>query len=183
MQNETVALIVSFFAVVFVVIAYFCKNKSAYLLFQALSILCLAVSYFFSLEFFAMIGLSVSLCRTVVFFFYEKKGKEVPIIGSYIFSGVTVLAYFLVNWVILKTAKPIDIICVLSLIGYCFIFRIRNLQTVRYAMTVPLSLSIIYNIFCNATIFAVASYSVELVADLFSIIKNRKRKEIVSQDK
>ncbi len=39
-------------------------------------------------------------------------------------------------------------------------------------MIIPLILSIVFNVFSNATIFAVLSYLIELIADFVAIIKN-----------
>ena len=73
MDNRILALIASFIAMAFVILSYFVKKKAYYLLFQLLCIVCLIISYFFSLQFFAMIGLAVGLFRTITFFVYEKK--------------------------------------------------------------------------------------------------------------
>ena len=53
MENQTFALIASFIAMVSVVMAYFVKNKSYYLLYQVICVLFLVVSYFFTVQFFA----------------------------------------------------------------------------------------------------------------------------------
>ncbi len=172
MYNQPLALITSFLAMAFVIVSYFLKNKSMYLLFQALNMCLLVISYFFSLEFFAMIGLAVSLIRTVTFFVFEQKGRTAPLFMAFLFAGLTVGAYVIVNLLILKNLKLIDIICVVSLVSYSFIFRIRNLKLVRYMMLFPLTLSVIYNLLCSATIFVVCSYGFEILADVVAIIKS-----------
>lgn len=177
MINENLALITSFIAVGLVVTAYFQKKRSLYLLFQSLNLFCLVLSYLFSGEFFAMVGLSVSLLRTLTFFVYEEKQKDAPLILAFVFASLTVAAYFIVNLWVLKTAKPLDILCLIALVMYSFIFKIKSLKTVRFCMLLPLSISIVYNIFSAATIFVVLSYSIELFADILSICKyHLKRK-------
>ena len=171
MENRVLALIAGFIAMAFVIMAYFVKKKALYLLFQILCILFLIVSYFFSVQFFAMIGLAVGLCRTVTFFIFENKGKVAPIYWSFIFSALTIASYFTVNFGILKTAQPLDILCLLALCAYAFIFRIRNLKIVRFAMIIPTGLSILFNILTNAAIFATMSYVFELGANIVSIFK------------
>lgn len=188
MINEVLAYITSFIAVGFVVTAYFVKKRSLYLLFQSLNLFCLVLSYLFSGEFFVMVGLSVSLIRTVTFFAYEEKQKEAPLILAIVFASLTVAAYFIVNLWILKTAKPLDILCLVALVMYSFIFKIQNLKTVRFCMLLPLSISIVYNLFSAATVFVVLSYAIELLADILSICKyhlllNRKRINTFKKEK
>lgn len=182
MENQTLALIASFIAMTFVVMAYFVKKKAYYLLFELLCIVFLIVSYFFTVQFFAMIGLAVGLFRTVTFFVYENKGRQAPIGWSFLFSGLTIASYFIVNFGILKTSQPLDVLCVVALVMYAFIFRIRDLKTVRFTMLIPLSLSILFNALTNAAFFATLSYTFELCANVVSIFKyhvfNKKPKDL-----
>ena len=171
MENPTLALIASFMAMVMVACSYFVKKKSLYLTFQALCIVFLILSYFFSLEFFAMIGLVIGLFRTLVFFAYEKYDRKAPLWLSFLLSGLTIASYFIVNLGILKTAKPLDLLCLASLVAYAFIFRIRNLKIVRFTMLAPTVISILYNALTYAPIFTCCSYVIELVANVVSIFK------------
>ena len=171
MENEIFALIAGFFAMAFVMIAYFVKKKGLYLLFQLLCIICLVISYFFNAQYFAMIGLSVGLLRAVTFFIFENKGKVAPIYWSVIFSALTLASYFIVNFAILKTAQPLDVLCLLALCMYAFIFRIRNLKIVRFTMIIPTILSILFNVLTHAALFATLSYAFELGANVVSIFK------------
>ncbi|MBQ8320044.1 MAG: YgjV family protein [Clostridia bacterium] len=171
MENQTLALIASFIAMAFVVIAYFVKKKAYYLLCELLCVVFLVISYFFTVQFFAMIGLVVGLFRTVTFFVYENKDKQAPIGWSFLFSGLTIAFYFIVNFGILKTAQPLDALCVLALVAYAFIFRIRNLKIVRFTMIIPTVLSILFNVLTRAAIFATLTYVFELCANAVSIFK------------
>lgn len=187
MDNPILATIASFLAMVMVVLAYFVKKKSVYLTFQASCIVFLIFSYFFSLQFFAMIGLTIGLCRTLVFFVYEKYNKRAPIWLSFLLGGMTVASYFIVNLGILHTAKPLDILCLVALVMYAFIFRIRNLKIVRFTMLVPTVLSILYNALTFAPIFSCCTYIFELVANVISILKyhvfgEKKRAEIALKE-
>ena len=171
MENATLALIASFFAMSFVVVSYFVKKKEHYLLFQFLCIVFLIISYFFSLEFFAMVGLVIGLGRTVTFFIYEKKEKKAPILWAFFFSGLSLASYFIINLGFLGEAKPLDILFLVGLMMYAFIFRIRNLKTVRFLMLAPTLLSVLFNVLSHAPIFAILSYSFELGANILSIVK------------
>ena len=171
MENRTLALVASFIAMAFVVMSYFVKKKSYYLIFQLLCIAFLVVSYFFTVQFFAMVGLSVGILRALIFFFYEKQEKEAPIYWSFIISGMTICSYFMVNFWILKTAQPLDILCLIGLVMYAFIFRIRNLKIVRYTMLIPTMLAILFNLLTSAAVFATLAYVFELLANIVSIFK------------
>lgn len=170
-MNETLAFIVSFIAMVLIAASYFFKKKEKYLLFQLLGIVFLMLSYFFTGEYFAMIGLGIAIMRTLVFFLYEKKEKTAPISLAFLFSALSVLAYFIVNFGILRTAKPADIIYLSALFGYAFVFRIRNIKTVRFAVLIPTTLSIVYNVVIEAVPFVIISYAFELGANIVSIFK------------
>jgi len=171
MENPTLALITSFLSMAFIVVAYFVRKKVYYLLLELLCIVFLVISYFFTAQFFAMIGLAVGLFRTVTFFIYEQKEKRAPIIWSFIFSALTIASYFIVNLWILKTAQLLDLLCLVALIMYAFIFRIRNLKIVRFTMIVPTVLSILFNVLTHAALFATLSYVFELLANIVSIFK------------
>lgn len=171
MENEVLAWIASFLAMVFVVLAYFVKAKERYLLFQALCVACLILSYFFSLEFFAMVGLTIGLCRSLIFFVYEKKDLKAPIEISFVLSALTVASYLIINIGIKKDAKIVDILCLTELVMYAFIFRIRDLKTVRYTMLLPTVISIAYNVLIIAPPFTVLTYVFELGANVVSIFK------------
>ena len=171
MKNETLALIASFIAMAFAASAYFVKRKSGYLLCELLCIVFLIVSYFFTVQFFAMIGLAIGFFRTVTFFVYESKERQAPIIWSFIFSGLTIASYFTVNYAILKTAKILDVLCMLALVMYAFIFRVRNLKIVRFSMLAPTVLSILFNVLTGAALFSTLTYAIELCANVISIFR------------
>lgn len=125
MENRVLALIASFIAMFCVSMAYFMRKKSYYLLCQLLCILFLSVSYFFTLQFFAMIGLAVGFFRAITFFIYENKEKQASIYWSFLFSVLTILSYWIINFKILKTAQPLDILCLSALINLNNIIRVK----------------------------------------------------------
>ena len=171
MGDGTVALIISFLSVVFVVCAYFVKNKEMYLVFQALCIVALILSYLVTGHFFATVGLAISLVRTLVFFFYEQKNCNAPLWVSFALGVATCIAYVIVNLLILKDAQPKDLILLTAGVMYAFIFRIRNLKIVRYTMFAPTALSIVYNLWISAPIFVTLSYVFEAIANGVSIVR------------
>ncbi len=171
MDNPILALLASFIAMVFVVCAYFVKKKSLYLMFQASCIVFLIISYFFTVQFFAMVGLAIGLMRALTFFGYEHKNKNAPLWLAFAFSAATLASYFIINLWILKTAQPLDLLCLAGLIMYAFIFRIRDLKTVRFAMLAPTVLSILFNTLTQAALFTSLTYVFELTANVVSIFR------------
>ena len=167
------ALFVSLIAMLLISSSYFYKKKSLYLLFQALGMVFLVLSYLLTGEYFAMIGLGIGLARALTFFAYEKADKEAPLVWVFAFSALTVFAYVVVNLCILQTVKPLDIIYLLGLIGYIVVFRIRNLNLVRYLALIPTALSLLYNVLIVAVPFVIVSYAFELAAALAAIVKYR----------
>ena len=170
MKNEVLSLIASFIAMAFVICSYFVKKKN-FLLFQALCIVFLIISYFFNLQFFAMVGLMIGLARSLTFYYYEKKNVEAPLYWAIIFSILTLASYFIINLWILKDVKPVDVLYLIGLLLYIFIFRVRDIKKVRYLMLFPTALSVIFNILSGAAIFATLCYVFELSANVVSIIK------------
>jgi len=171
MDNKALALASSFIAMSLIVISYFVRKKEKYLLFQLLGILFLIASYFFSVDWLAMIGMIVGACRTVTFFLYERKGDKASILWAFLFSFLSLASFFIINAKTGAGVKVEDILLLISLIGYAFIFRVRSLKVVRFTMFVPLSLSVLYNILAAAPLFTVLSYSFELGANIVSVFK------------
>ena len=106
-----------------------------------------------------------------LFLLYENNDKYAPLGLSYLFSGLTVLAYFLVNVVVLKDYALWDILYLVALVFYAFTFRIRNLSLMRLIMTIPTGLSVVYGFGIGATAFVIVSYVFEFCANLLAIIR------------
>lgn len=117
------------------------------------------------------------------FFVYENKDQQAPIAWAFLFSGLTVASYFIVNYGILKTAQPLDVLCVLSLVMYAFIFRIRNLKIVRFTMLIPTILSILFNVLTSAALFTTLTYVFEFFANVVTIFKYHILGEKQNRDK
>ncbi len=171
MTKEEAALLVSFVAMGLVVVSYFFKKKNVFLILQSVAIGFLILSYLFTGEYFAMIGIGIGLIRTLVYFAYERNMQETPLYWTVTFCLVTVAAYFTVNFWVLGEAKPLDVLYLASLILYAIVFRIRDLKWMRRLAIIPITLALAYNIFANSTPFILASYSLELAANLAAILK------------
>ena len=173
MTREEWALVVSIVVMLVMCSSYFFKKKSLYLAMQGMGIAFLMVAYILLREYFAMIGLVIGLARSMVYLLYEWKDKETSIWWAVLFSALGVACYVVINLWVLRSAKPYDLIYLVGLIAYAFIFRIRNLKLVRYLVLIPTALSIAYNALISAGIFVVISYSFELGANVVASVKVR----------
>lgn len=171
MTPEQWSLVASFIAMMLIAGSYFWKNKSGFLILQSSGMVFLMISYCCDGLYFPMIGLTVGLARSLIFYAYEKKDKVAPIAWPYIFTGLSVVAYLIINVGILHTQEWYDSIYLIGLVLYAFVLRIRNIEVLRYVVTLPTAVSILYHILSGAAIFAVISYCFELCANIVAILK------------
>lgn len=171
MTKEEAALLVSFIAMSLVIISYFLKKKNAFLFVQTGAVVFLLLSYLFTEEYFAMIGMGIGLVRSVVYFYYEQRGEIVSVWWMLGICLSTVAAYFIVNFGVLGEAKPIDILYVVALVLFAVAFRIRDLKIMRRVTVIPISCAVLFNIFASSTPFVILSYSLELASNLAAIVK------------
>ena len=187
MTREEWAFVVSILVMLVMCTSYFFKRKSLYLTMQGVGITLLMVSYILWREYFAMVGLAIGLIRSVVYLLYEWKDKPTPIWWAILFTAAGVACYLVVNLWIQGNAKPVDIIYLVGLVAYAFIFRIRNLVLVRYLVLIPTALSIAYNALLGVSaVMVVISYSFEMCANLLAIAKHhlfdKKKKNIEAKE-
>ena len=183
MLTEILAQAVSFLALAFIVSSYFTSKKN-YLLFQALGIIGLTLSYLLKCNYFAMVGMVLALSRSVTFYVYEKYDKKAPVALSVLLSGLTVIAYFIVNVWIQGSGKYVDILYLVSLIFYAFTFRIRDRKCLLYTTLIPTGLALIYSIASYTTLFVVLSYGFEFAANITALAKfyiDKRKSERESQ--
>ena len=169
-MEDILAKMVSFLALLLISSSYF-VNKKNYLFFQSLGMVCLAISYLLTGEYFAMVALCIGLMRALTFFAYEKAQKDAPLFLSFLFAGLTVLAYLIVNLGIQKTVKSEDLLYLVAKVFFAFTFRIRNLKTLRFLTLIPTSLAVIYSFLCNTTVFVILSTLFEFGAVIVAIFK------------
>lgn len=187
MTKEEWAWLLSFIAMALLFASYFFKKKSVFLALQSSALCFLITTYLLRERYFATVGLSLGLARTLVYLYYENKGRVAPLACMLIFSVATTAAYFIVNLGVLKDAKPVDILYLGSLIGYAVAFRISNVTVMRRASMVPILLSVLYNSVNFTTPFVLASSLIELVSNASAIVKYevidvRKRKKKIQRE-
>ena len=168
---DILALLASFLAMALIAASYFCPNKILYLFLQSLGMVFLMASYLFTGAFFALIGLGIGLCRGLTYFVYERQEKTAPVWTAWLFTIATLAAYAIVDLGIEQSARPVDIFYLLSLIGFAFVMRERDLKTVRFGSLMPVALGVLYTALSQAPVFSVLSYSFELGATVLSILR------------
>ena len=173
MTREQWAFIISVTVMLVMCASYFFKKKSLYLIVQGAGITLLMAAYILWKEYFAMVGLVIGLARMLVYLWYEHKDEHAPMWWAILFSAAGVACYVIINLWIQGNAKIVDVIYLVGLVAYAFIFRIRNLNLVRYLVLIPTGLSILYNALLGAgTVMVVVSYSFEMCASIAAIIKH-----------
>ncbi len=187
MTKEQWAFVISVLVMLVMCASYFFKKKKIYLAMQGVGITLLMVAYLLQGHYFAMVGLAIGLLRSIVYLLYEWKNKKTPLWWAIAFTVVGVMCYGVINLWILKDTNYFDVIYLLGLAAYAFVFRIRNLVLMRYLVILPIALSILYNALAEVGIFVVISYSFELCANIVAIIKyhyfdKNKAKQKVKED-
>jgi len=172
MTKEQWAFVISVLVMLVMCASYFFKKKKIYLAMQGVGITLLMIAYLLQGHYFAMVGLAIGLLRSIVYLLYEWKNKKTPLWWAIAFTVVGVMCYGVINLWILKDTNYFDVIYLLGLAAYAFVFRIRNLVLMRYLVTLPIVLSILYNALAEVGIFVVISYSFELCANVAAIIKH-----------
>ncbi len=170
MTGDQISLIISFISMLLYASSYLFRRKSTYLIFQGLGGFLLMFSYLFIGNYFAMISMFLWIFRTASYFWFEIKDRPVPVWFVVANCIVLILNYIVVNMLILHTASFVDIIFLITSCLYAIVFSFRNLQMVRYTITVPLALTVVYNVLINAPIFTVISFSFELLVAIATII-------------
>lgn len=170
MSQPIVPAICSFMTLLFVSVSYFFKKKSTYLILQASSVVCMVLCYVFISNYIGVLSLCLGLVRVSIYYILEQKNKKAPVWVVMVFCGLTVLNYFLINALVQNGTTAYDWILVASMCLYAIVFSIRNLNVLRYLVTIPLALSTIYNWLIDAPIFSTLSYLLELVVAIVSII-------------
>ncbi|MBR2498992.1 MAG: YgjV family protein [Clostridia bacterium] len=186
MYNYTVSLLAGLVAIIFVIASYLVTKKSRFLTCQTLAILFLSVSYLFVEQYFAMVGMAFSVVRTIVYFVLETKNKAPNFWLKTLFALLSVFAYVVINLVILKNARYIDLLFLSANVMYSYLFGIRDLKLLRYLMLVPTAVTSIYNVIAPASLFVIISYIFEFFANVVGIIKARieeKKEQIIPFNK
>ena len=87
------------------------------------------------------------------------------------FSVLSISAYVIIDWVVLKNTAWFNVFYLIGLVLYAFIFWIRDLKVMRHLAPAPTAFSVAYCLLSGADIFVIIAYSLELCANIVSIVK------------
>lgn len=130
-------------AIVLVLIGYMVNTKKKQLILSILANILIILSFLFLGAYTASLGIVVATIRTIIFFIYELKFKEVP---NWIISSVFLLLIFSTAINNIETINPIDLIPMISLMLFTLGFRIRKLVYMRLFFIIPLIMFLVYDL-------------------------------------
>ena len=161
-------------------LSYFFSKKSHYLVLQLTGNVFLSLSYCFIGEYFTMIAVFIGIFRGLICYTFEKKNKKVPIPVIVGICAVTVSCYVIINYVIFSAASMWDFLYLFASCMYAVTFSIRNIRVMRYAVLVPHTSAVVYNLLIAAPITSAVSYAIELGVTVLAIVRfeifGRKKK-------
>ena len=152
-------------------ISYFFNNKRNYLILQLTGNVFLSVSYMLLGAYFTMVSVIIGIARGLVCYVYERKDKKVPVAVVAGLCLATVASYVIINYVILSQASAWDFLYLIASCMYSVTFAIRNIRVMRYAVLIPHSCAIAYNLLIKAPISSAMSYGIELAVTVAAIVK------------
>ena len=159
--------------------SYFFNNKRNYLSLQVVGNVFLLLSYLLMGAYFTMVSVGIGIGRGLICYSYEKLNKKVPVYIVFTLCFVTILSYFIINYVILSgTASPWDVLYLIASCMYAITFAIRNIKLMRYLVLIPHTCAITYNLLIRAPISSAISYGIEFAITVIAIIKFRIQEKI-----
>ena len=182
MYNYPISLASGLIAMLFVFASYMVSKKTGFLITQTVAIIFLSLSYLFVEQYFAMIGMAFAAIRTVVYYLLERKNKAPSFVLKSLFAFLSVLSYFVVNIIILESARYLDLLFLIANIMYAYLFGIRDLNLLRYLFLIPTAMVSVYNVIAPASLFVIISYIFEFVVNVIGIIKanvKEKREKVI----
>ena len=160
-------------ALILVCVGYFLKKKSHFLIIQTVA------NFFYAGAFFvvgAYVGAGlvvVSIFRCVYLYIAEKYSFKYTVH----FLPIFIVCYIIIT--IIFWDSPWDFVPLITSTLFTVGFTIKNLQTMRYVLTIPNALLVLYNILKTTYTSALLDF-IELIVIIVVIIRyniNKKRSE------
>lgn len=178
MDNHTLSFVMSTVALALYSCSYFFDNKRNYLILQVIGNIFLSLSYLLMGAYFTMISVGIGIGRGLICYRYEKLNKKVPFYVIFGLCFATILTYVVVNYIVLSTASPWDVLYLIASCMYAITFAIRNIKLMRYMVLIPHGSAVLYNLLVRAPISSAISYGIEFVITIVAIIKFRIQEKI-----
>lgn len=156
--------IVGLIALIVVIVGYFGKTRKLFYFTQVLANILLSTGFLIKGNFLAGIGIAIATARSLTFLIFDIKDKDVPkyLVGIFI---VLFIANGIYNW-----TNALDLLSIVALITNTLFCQIKEQKIMKLCMTIPVSLTIIYDIFSlflTKTILKI----IELLAIIIFFIK------------
>jgi hypothetical protein len=138
--NYIISQVVGLVAIIIIIIGYSVNTKKKQLLLSIFANIFISISFLFLGTYVACIGIIISTIRTIIFFIYELKFKQVP---TWLISIIFLVLIF--NSSILMESLW-DLVPMFSLMLFTLGFRIRRLVYMRLFFIIPLIMFFVYDI-------------------------------------
>lgn len=168
------AQIMGLIALILISLSYQCKTKKNFLFTQIFSNIFFALQYFLLHAYSAFCSNIVSITRTIIFYIYTKRKKEIPIYFP-IFIISTIIIIGIITYKDLYSIIPIIIA-----ISYTIATYQKNLKITYIISIITCLLWIIYNKEVNAYIGIISSI-IELIASSIGLFRIRGKNERISK--
>ena len=170
MSSYVLAQIIGAFAVAFMVTSYINTKKERYLFFQ------ITCNIFYGLQFFLLNAYSamgiciITIIKSILFYFYEKKGHKVPL-WALLATEIATIIFGIIIFDGFDTLLPIIISCI-----YTYATWQKNLKLTYLTGTGISILWIIYYAIIGAFV-SISGGVFELCASIIGVIKLNKLKK------
>lgn len=130
---------IGFIAIVIIVISYLVNTKKKQLFLSIIANVFISISFLFLGTYVACIGIVIATVRTIIFFIYELKFKQVP---TWLISIIFLV--LIANSAILMS-NAWDLLPMFALMLFTLGFRIRRLVYMRLFFVIPLIMFLVYD--------------------------------------
>ena len=168
---ETAAFVLSTIALGLYSLSYFLNQKRSYLILQLCGNVFLSLSYLLIGAYFTMVSVAIGIARGLLCYAYEKRDQKVPrgvVLGLCL---AVVVSYGVLHYGVRTPASTWDFLYLFASCMYAVTFAMRNLRAMRYAVLIPHSCAVAYNLLIQAPISSAISYGIELVVTVVAIVK------------
>ena len=167
--------IMGIIALIIVIIGYFGKTRKIFYFTQVLANVALSTGFLFKGNLLAGIGIAIATLRSLTFLIFDIKNKDVPklLVGAFIL-------FFIVNGII-NWSGYLDLLSIIALITNTLFCQIKDQKIMKLCMLLPVSLTIIYDIF-SFFITKTILKTIELVSIIIFFAKTKFEEKKESQN-
>ena len=166
--------IMGIIALIIIVIGYFGKTRKTFYLTQVVANIALSTGFLFKGNLLAGIGIALATIRSLTFLLFDLKNRDVPK-----YMVVTFIALFIINGII-NWSSIIDLLSITALITNTLFCQIKDQKKMKLCMIIPVSLTIIYDIFAMFVTKTILK-TIELISIIIFFVKTKKEEKVDNQ--